>query len=365
MRAYVLYVLIGVLSCGGCASTGSSGSNMLTSWWKPRTNELGSTIPRKSLFDWGKSDPAENAHLLAGSDTPIPHMPKRKVSTLHEKDAKLTESLAIGNSLEQGNQWEKARKHYEQLSKENATSEKVWHRLAVVNDRLKRHSEAQGHYATALKLNPSNAELRNDLGYSYFLQGQLAKAQAEMNLAVEMEPHNSRFRNNLGLVLGHKGELEAALVEFRKAGSDADAYYNLAFIHASKEKVDEAKLCFRKAMLADPTHEKSREALASFERYERTPEELLDDVDITSQGSKQWVAYVEGMEKQNADNTATLANGKTLPRSTGQILNDAPVMNDNNVQPASATSPVTNANFPSSHLPRGQYRSMNQNTNNQ
>src|SRR4029453_1209563 len=100
------------------------------------------------------------------------------------------------------------------------------------------------------------------------LQGQLAKAESALGKAAKFEPGNNRYWNNLGLVLGHQGRYEQALDCFRKSGSEADAQYNLAFIYATQERVDEAKRSFQKALAIDPTHRRAREALTSFEEYE-------------------------------------------------------------------------------------------------
>jgi tetratricopeptide (TPR) repeat protein len=173
-----------------------------------------------------------------------------------------------------------------------------------------------------LKHEPENAQLINDLGYSYFLHGQLDQAQVLLTRAVHLDPNNARFHNNLGMVYGHLGQTEAALKEFRLAGSDADAYYNLAFVHASKEKNEDAKKCFQKALMSDPSHAKSREALASFERFERTPAELQDDDDLYMHDpNTRWVAYVEGSESSNSNNVTHADGGsQNGARTTGQVL---------------------------------------------
>jgi tetratricopeptide (TPR) repeat protein len=133
----------------------------------------------------------------------------------------------------------------------------------------------------------------NDLGYCYFLQGQLHKAESAATKAVALDPKSSRYRNNLGLILGHMGRYEAALAHFRKGNSEADAFYNLAFIFAAQERVNEAQECFQMALNSDPTHRQAREALASFLEFETLPTHMRDSR-LASDGGDRWVPYVEG-----------------------------------------------------------------------
>jgi Flp pilus assembly protein TadD len=331
MKQYLqLLVLMQLLSFTGCASFG--GNSWVPSLWKPtpKTDQFGNTIQRRSWFGAEPKKFGEDDMQLVASEPLVPKKLFQRKPTEDEKQAKLTEQMAMGNSYEQSNQWEKARKLYEQLSKDHPQSSKVKHRMAVVSDRLKRHVEAQRLYREAIDLDPENAQLYNDLGYCYFLQGNLSESEKTIAKAVAMAPNTTRFHNNLGMVYGHQQKYKQALQEFREAGSDADAYFNLAFVYASQEKTDEAKACFQKALAADPAHSKSRDALASFDRYERTPAELRDDLESFEQeGNSRWVAFVEG---EKGDSDIMQASATSEVRNSSAV--NAKQMQDNQVQPA-------------------------------
>ena len=200
--------------------------------------------------------------------------------------------LAKGRNLEQAGKYDEARTIYERLVARYPKRYEAYHRLAVVADHQRRHREAQALYTQAIRLNGSNPELFNDLGYSLYLQGKLKKAESAILKAVAMRPSNSCYRNNLGLVLGHLGRDDEALDQFRRGGSQADAYYNLAFVRAFREDVEGAKKCFRLALAADPDHERARRALESFEAYEKDPEAVADHGPVAGSGDY-WVPYVE------------------------------------------------------------------------
>jgi Tfp pilus assembly protein PilF len=201
--------------------------------------------------------------------------------------------IARGRNFERGGQWDKARKVYEDLRKKEPENAVVAHRLGIVADSERRHGEAEQLFRFALERQPNDAQIMNDLGYCCYLQGRLSQAEPYLRQSVVLQPANARFRNNLGLVLGHMGRVDEALVEFRAAGNEADAQFNMAFIYASQERTEEAKECFRNALAIDPTHRRAREALASFDDYENKPAALRErEMDLAESGGR-WVPYQE------------------------------------------------------------------------
>lgn len=237
------------------------------------------------------------------------------LSTFSDKEkSSLVERLADGRGLEDASKWEAAAKHYKGVVEDFADDYHAYHRLGVVCDKLRKHGEAQEWYAQALRRKPQNAEILNDLGYSYYLSGQLNKAESAANKAVALESTNSRFRNNLGLIVGQSGRLDEALSHFRVAGSEADAHFNLAFIHASNERPEEAKKEFRQALALDPSHEKARNALASFERSEEDPEGWDAPGDLVVDG-KRWVPFVEGAAQGSAFQSQAASAALSKPES--------------------------------------------------
>ena len=203
------------------------------------------------------------------------------------------EQMSQGRNLERVGKYAKAREIFEKLIVAHPTRYEPYHRLGVVAARQRRFREAQALYAQAIRLEPKNPNLFNDLGYCFYLQGRLEKAEAAILKAVSLSPSSARYRNNLGLVYGHQGRSEEAIAQFRRAGSESDAYYNLAFVLASREQTEEAKNCFRLALGADPTYGPARRALASFEKFEKDPDGFADNGPMVENGVR-WVPYSEG-----------------------------------------------------------------------
>jgi tetratricopeptide (TPR) repeat protein len=239
-------------------------------------------------------------------------------------------AMLNGLNFERVGNWKQAREVYEEIRQKQPGNVQAAHRLGVVADAQRRYAEAEQLFLLALDQEPRNAEILADLGYCYYLQGQLAKAESALGKATKLEPANQRYRNNLGLVVGHQGRYEEALDCFRKSGSEADAQYNLAFIYAAQDRVDEAKRSFQLALARDPTHRRAREALASFDEYERLPVDLRNVDDLATDGVR-YVPYVEGANSDGGD-TATAANTSyTASRAAHALYNESRTMLNRNM----------------------------------
>ena len=262
----------------GCSTTGNQWKLPSWSWNAPKNGPTSAA-----------SAQSEHASLPVSSRSS-----PRSTSPGTDPDAEapgLATMIANGRLQEKAGEWEKARHTYESAIKRFPNESAPYHRLGVVADQQRRYLEAEQMFTEAIRRNPRDAELFNDLGYCFFLQGQLDRAEAALLKATQLEPKNARFENNYGMVMAHQGRIEEALARFRTAGSEADAQYNLAFVFASQEKVDQAKLCFRRALAADPQHEAARRALQSFELYEQLPEDQRE-TEIAKNGER-WVPYRE------------------------------------------------------------------------
>lgn len=229
--------------------------------------------------------------------------------------------LANGVQLEQSRQYPEARQQYERLVKQWPTRYEAYHRLGQICDHQKRFSEAQDNYQRAiLRAEGREPDLFNDLGYSFFLQGKLDKAASAMRKAVALRPTEPKYHNNLALVLGNQRRFDDAWNEFRLAGGEAAACYNLAFIKASLNDFEGAKACFRRALSIDPTHEGARRALHAFELAETDPDSLAQ-LEMTAEDGTQWVPYVENGQGQDSSSTTAGKDANDKSGSAGSSAN--------------------------------------------
>jgi Flp pilus assembly protein TadD len=80
----------------------------------------------------------------------------------------------------------------------------------AVLDQMGRHSEAQKHYASALKIMPNEASILSNLGLSYMLTKDLKNAEATLRRAVAQPNAGPKVRQNLALVVGLQGRFDEA-----------------------------------------------------------------------------------------------------------------------------------------------------------
>lgn len=318
LRSTSLITLVLLSSAVGCKSMpwGESGMKLPSPW---------STVSKSS-----KSNETPSGEKFAS------HSSSKKTSKSKGKtdDSPLALEIARGRSMERNGDYAKARAHYEQLWQDNAQNAQLAHRLGVVADQQKRHIEAEQYFLISLRHDPNDANVRGDLGYCYFLQGKLPQAESHLLQAVQLEPANPRFHNNLGLVFGHMGKHEFAFDEFSKGGSEADAYYNLAFVLASQDKTEDAMACFKEALVSDPKHKGAREALDSFKRYETLPDHLRN-ADSEYADNVRMVPYMEGDENEGAQQASAefgIPSSRDAGRHTRSLQDRSRAMLRSNMQ---------------------------------
>ncbi len=130
---------------------------------------------------------------------------------------------------------------------------KAYNGLGISYDLLGDFPKAIESYKRALKLNPALDYLHNNLGYSYLLQGKWEEAVSAFKKSISLNNQDHRFHDNLALAYAEKGWYDLALFEFKLAGDEAKAYFNLAQLYFRKGLYKEAKDQYAKALNLDPS----------------------------------------------------------------------------------------------------------------
>ncbi|MEZ6124311.1 MAG: tetratricopeptide repeat protein [Planctomycetaceae bacterium] len=102
------------------------------------------------------------------------------------------------------------------------------HGLAIVADLQEDWATAEAHYKAALKARPQDANLLNDLGYSYLLQNRFHEATQYLNQALQISPQHERVHTNLALLALKRGDRAGALNRLQALYSPADAQSTLS-----------------------------------------------------------------------------------------------------------------------------------------
>ncbi|MFN0020144.1 MAG: tetratricopeptide repeat protein [Pirellulaceae bacterium] len=235
---------------------------------------------------------------IASSEKP----PGTKASSKQSsKDEAISAEISRGKLMEASGKPDKARKVYEGVLKQNRDNPAAAHALGVLLDKQGKHADAEQCFLAALQQQPRNPELLNDLGFCYMQQGRLDSAESALVKATTLDAKSSRYRNNLGLVLGHQKRYDDAFEQFSKTGTEAEAFYNMAFVFASQDLPEEAKGCFQQALDVDQTFQPARDALVAFEEFDRLPpEQQKDAAPALANNGVRYVPYIEGGAKSDA-----------------------------------------------------------------
>ncbi|MGA1863851.1 MAG: ABC transporter substrate-binding protein [bacterium] len=134
----------------------------------------------------------------------------------------------------------------------------AYNKMGISYDRLKNFSQAVISYKKAILLNPDSYHVHNNLGFSYMLQGRYDEAIHMFKKAILLNKDDIRIHKNLGMVYALKGQFDQAMEEFRLAGDEAWAYYQMAAIYYEKDMLDEAERYYAKALNLNPSFASSR-----------------------------------------------------------------------------------------------------------
>jgi len=181
-----------------------------------------------------------DSELAADREIPIPGLadknsnPRKSTERGEQPPAVKAEDkaelkLVVARRLEKKDQVERAVQLYKEAIQADPTLTEALHRLAVLSDKQGRHDESLAWYQKALALEPTNAEIHCDVGYSFYLQQHWSEAEEALRRAVAIDEGLARARNNLGLLLTRTGRHDEALHHFRQTGAtEAECRSNLA-----------------------------------------------------------------------------------------------------------------------------------------
>lgn len=119
----------------------------------------------------------------------------------------------------------------------------VMQRLADSYDKAKQTDKAEETYKQVIELDPTNGDMRNNLGNLYAKTGKVDEAKAEFQKAAEVNPAGAAgYYFNLGVVFYNTGKMDDAAEAFKKClsvdPSKADAYFWMGLALSGKMTLD-------------------------------------------------------------------------------------------------------------------------------
>ncbi len=128
-----------------------------------------------------------------------------------------------------------------------------------------RYSEAITNLSEAVRLNPGDADARNDLGCALQQLGDREKAIGHLRTAIRLQPDHGRAHYNLSILLTDLGDFDEALRELQTARrllpDQPEVPFKLGLLLSSRGRYAEACVNFAEALRLRPDFEQAREHL--------------------------------------------------------------------------------------------------------
>lgn len=120
-----------------------------------------------------------------------------------QKELRIAENESPLNQAKgnfQAGQYGLAEKRYRKAVESDPKNAEAWLGLAATYDRIKRFDNANQAYDVVVKLVGFTPTVLNNLGYHYYLRGDLTKARKTWSAAQAKDPDNPFIKNNLDLL---------------------------------------------------------------------------------------------------------------------------------------------------------------------
>lgn len=145
---------------------------------------------------------------------------------------------------------------------EQSVSADLLNNLAIAEEALGQTDKAVARLMAALRLDPSNSRVQNNLGVLAYQQGRLDIAQKYLDMAHQIDEGaacpDPALINNYGVMLSARGDVDAGLEQFQHAGAheraEFEVFYNLGRAYIEFGKPDKGVEFLRRAFALDPNH---------------------------------------------------------------------------------------------------------------
>jgi len=173
--------------------------------------------------------------------------------------------LATADELEKNGHNEQACGQYELALQHDPRQPAVSKKLAACYAKAGLYDKSIAQYQKCIVASPKDAELINDLGYTYYEKDDFTTAEKHLRQAIALKPTLQRAHGNLGLALGRQCKWKESLEEFKKACSPGMAQANLAAMYLAAGQHDDARRSCNIALGLEPNLKTAKDLLAKLD----------------------------------------------------------------------------------------------------
>jgi Flp pilus assembly protein TadD len=178
--------------------------------------------------------------------------------------------ISLAEVSEQRGNFEEAIKTYESIVEKHRTNGRLYHRLAVLHDKMGQYDDSAKYYPLALEYGANAEEVHCDFAYSLYLQNHWREAEQRFQALIATSPNMARAHSNLGLIFARSGRVNEAVHAFELAGcTPALARVNLAHVYILDGHLQMAQQEVQLAQRMDPNSLEVAQAVAIIESGQR------------------------------------------------------------------------------------------------
>jgi tetratricopeptide (TPR) repeat protein len=152
---------------------------------------------------------------------------------------------------------------YMDALKNDPNNSGIYDNLGLAVEKASRLDEAAGYFQKAVQLNPMNATARYNLGRLLLQRGNDAQAMKELREALQLKPDHAGAHFCMGFAFMNLRKFDEAIPRFREglrySPADAEAHYGLGFSLAVQHKPEEALAEVREALRLRPDYPEAQQ----------------------------------------------------------------------------------------------------------
>ena len=219
---------------------------------------------------------------------------------------------------------EQAELHLAKATELDPSLWRAWSARGVIADIDKRYPEAVRLYQSGLLGNPNSSALMNNIGYSYYLSGDLEEATRWFGRAILSSPDYKPAVKNLGLLYARQGWYQEAVETFSKVVDEPQAYNDTGYIAMRNGDYWKASELLAEAIRLSPTYyEKAYENLEDVKAAMKKAgkESAAMDSDTGDLSNISEVIFPDGKGAQTRSVMPRALNVRAGPSSDSKIIN--------------------------------------------
>lgn len=197
---------------------------------------------------------------------------------------------------------------------------RAWNALGVLADMDKQYALAVSYYEAGLLAAPRSPMLMTNIGYSYYLAGDMEQASAWFGRALIVDAEFAPAVRNLALLYARQGWYDQAVKTFSKVIDEARAYNDVGYIAMRQGDYEQAHELLTEAIRLSPIYyEKAYENLATLKK-QMDAAGTATPAEAALRFNSSHIVVAEGQAPRKATVTAEILNVRSSPEADSDVV---------------------------------------------